>query len=183
MPEAPVKPPTERVTFTSSPSPRPPLQAVPTPLVKKIELKSTSPLKIILIGLAIVLLGVGSGYGLNLLTSGTAGLKSTESVAKTGVKVGDVVGSSDEKSFRDQATGVLERGGIDGEGSHRLLREGGPDQTAYLTSSVVDLDLFVGHKVQVWGETFSAQKAGWLMDVGRIKALELNAPKPFEEKE
>jgi hypothetical protein len=30
----------------------------------------------------------------------------------------------------------------------------------------------VGKKVQVWGETFKGQKAGWLMDVGRIKALE-----------
>lgn len=100
-------------------------------------------------------------------------------VTKSGLKAGDIIGSADEKTFRDNATGVIEAGGIDGEGSHKLLREGGPSQTAYLTSSVVDLDEFVDHKVEVWGETFAAQQAGWLMDIGRVKVLELNAPKPF----
>ena len=61
------------------------------------------------------------------------------------------------------------------------MRPGGPSQNVYLTSSVVDLNLFVDHKVQIWGESFAAHKAGWLMDVGRVKILELNAPKPFEE--
>ena len=83
-----------------------------------------------------------------------------------------MVGSADETVFKDNATGMLDRGGIDGEGSHQLVREGGASQTVYLTSSVVDLEQFVGHKVQVWGETFAAQKAGWLMDVGRVKVLE-----------
>jgi len=67
---------------------------------------------------------------------------------------------------------MLEQGGIEGEGSHKLTREGGESQTLYLTSTVVDLEQFVGRKVQVWGETFAAQKAGWLMDVGRVKVLE-----------
>jgi hypothetical protein len=43
------------------------------------------------------------------------------------------------------------------------------------------MSLFVGHKITVWGETFSAQKAGWLMDVGRVQIIELNAKPPFEE--
>lgn len=150
-------------------------------IVKKLEPeKKTMPLKTILIAIAIILAGVGSGYGLTYFTSGAAGLKSSEEISKEGVKVGDVIGTS-ENSFKDSAAGVLQIGGIDGEGSHHLLRDGGPDQTAYLTSSVVDLNLFVDHKVEVWGETFSAQKAGWLMDVGRVKVLELNAEKPFEE--
>ncbi len=68
--------------------------------------------------------------------------------------------------------GTLEKGGIDGEGTHKLIREGGESQTAYLTSSIIDLDPLVGKKVQVWGETFKGQKAGWLMDVGRVKVLE-----------
>jgi len=34
------------------------------------------------------------------------------------------------------------------------------------------LDQFVGRKIQIWGETYKAQKAGWLMDVGRVKILE-----------
>ncbi len=66
----------------------------------------------------------------------------------------------------------MEKGGLEGEGSHKLIRPGGDDQTVYLTSSIVDLDKFAGHKVKVWGETFSSQKAGWLMDVGKLKVLE-----------
>lgn len=154
-------------------------------LVKQLQQKKKGlPMKTILIATIIVLVGIGTGYGLTLATSGGAGgIKSAAKVEEEGgVKVGDVIGSS-EAGFKDKATGVLDRGGIDGEGSHHLLREGGPDQTAYLTSSVVDLELFVGHKVEVWGETFSAQKAGWFMDVGRVKVLELNAEKPFETEE
>lgn len=89
------------------------------------------------------------------------------------VKTEKVVGSTDTKTFRDSAEGVLEEGGIDGEGTHHLVREEGrPDQNAYLTSSVVDLSEYVGKKIKVWGETFSAQKAGWLMDVGKVELLE-----------
>lgn len=84
----------------------------------------------------------------------------------------EIVGSKDTSIFKDQAVGVIEKGGLDGEGTHKLVREGGPSQTAYLTSSVVNLDDFVGKKVRVWGETFAGQKAGWLMDVGRVEVLE-----------
>lgn len=88
------------------------------------------------------------------------------------VQEGKEMGSPDIKTFKDTATGVIEKGGLNGEGTHKLIREGGPSQTAYLTSSIIDLDQFVGKKVQVWGETFKGQKAGWLMDVGRVKILE-----------
>lgn len=88
------------------------------------------------------------------------------------VKTDKVVGSLDTKTFKDDATGVLEKGGIDGEGTHHLVRKGGPSQNAYLTSSYVDLNQFVGKKVKVWGETFKAEKAGWLMDVGRVEIKE-----------
>jgi hypothetical protein len=115
----------------------------------------------------ILLLGLGTGY----LLAGRTG-KGTGSAETTTVQKGKEVGSTDIKTFRDTAVGILEAGGLDGEGTHKLIREGGPSQTAYLTSSVVDLNQFVGKKVQVWGETFKGQKAGWLMDVGRIKALE-----------
>jgi len=177
-PAAPAKPQPKK---TVVPAQKP--VAAPESIVKKLEPeKKTMPVKTILIGIAIVLAGAGSGYGLTYFTSGAAGLKSSTEISKDGVKVGDTVGSS-ETSFKDSADGVLQAGGVDGEGSHHLLRAGGPDQTVYLTSSVVDLDLFVDHKIEIWGETFSAQKAGWLMDVGRVKVLELNAEKPFETEE
>ena len=79
---------------------------------------------------------------------------------------------ADEKSFTDSAEGSLTAGGIDGEGSHHLVRPGGDSQNVYLTSSIIDLDQFVGHSVKIWGETFQAQQAGWLMDVGRLQVLE-----------
>ena len=176
----------------SAPQSKPVVKTVPKPaavaqkpaetesIVKKLEPeKKTMPVKTILIGVAIVLAGVGSGYGLTYFTSGSAGLKSSTEIAVAGVQVGDVVGTQ-INGFKDSTVGVLQAGGIDGEGSHHLLREGGPDQTVYLTSSVVDLELFVDHEIEIWGETFSAQKAGWLMDVGRVKVIKLNAEKPFE---
>jgi len=84
------------------------------------------------------------------------------------------VGIKDEKTFRDYAAGRIEinDNGEVPEGSHKLIRPGGPSQTAYLTSSVIDLNQFLGKCVEVWGETFAAQKVGWLMDVGRVKILD-----------
>ena len=130
----------------------------------------------------IVVAGVATGYGLTKVKGLPGqGLKSSQEAVSQGVQVGDVVGSKDAGAFRDTVEGVLVRGGVDGEGTHHILREGGPSRNVYLTSSVVNLDPFVDHKVEVWGETFAAQKAGWLMDVGRVEVLELNADKPFEE--
>ena len=129
----------------------------------------------------VLLLGLGSGY---LLKNGSiggvinTGPVVSRNVPEAGLKEGDIIGVQDEKTFKDSATGVLHKGGIDGEGSHQLLRPGGVSQTVYLTSSVIDLDEFEGHQVTVWGETFKGQKAGWLMDVGRVKVEKLNAPDP-----
>ncbi|MDO8269715.1 MAG: hypothetical protein Q7T54_03530, partial [Candidatus Levybacteria bacterium] len=62
-------------------------------------------------------------------------------------------------------------GGIDGEGEYHLERPGGDSQNVYMSSSTVDLAQFTGRKVKVWGQTNSAQKAGWLMDVGKVEVL------------
>ncbi len=83
-----------------------------------------------------------------------------------------VVGISDKKTFKDQAEGVLKEGGIEGEGAFHLERPGGKSQNVYLTSSTVDLSQYVGKKVRVHGETFAAQTAGWLMDVGLVEILQ-----------
>lgn len=87
------------------------------------------------------------------------------------IKSGVLYGNT-SKTFADSATGTVKSGGINGEGTHTLEREGGKTQNAALTSSVVDLDLFIGKKVEVKGETNDSNKAGWLMDVGSIKVLE-----------
>ena len=132
-----------------------------------------SPLSLTFFVVAFVL---GSLSGFLLARRHLPSTNSSQSLptSKNQIKVGQVFGSNDEKTFRDHAMGILKRGGIDGEGSHHLVRPGGPSRNVYLTSSVVDLDLFEGAKVEVWGETFGAKKAGWLMDVGRVKVLELN---------
>ena len=81
-------------------------------------------------------------------------------------------GVVDKKTFRDQATGTLREGGINGEGSFHLERPGGESQNVYLTSSTVDLSKYIGKKVRVYGETFAGEKAGWLMDVGFIEIIQ-----------
>jgi len=87
-------------------------------------------------------------------------------------KAKEVVGIAGKKNFKDQAEGILKRGGIDGEGSHHLERPGGTSQNVYLTSSTADLSGFENKRVRVHGETFAAEKAGWLMDVGLVEVLE-----------
>jgi hypothetical protein len=145
--------------------------------------KKALPLFPILIGVAIVL-GVTSGVLLaqSKLSSGGTQQTITDTSAipddQSAIKVGTVYGSSDESAFKDKAEGVLQVGGVGGEGTHHVVRVGGASQNVYLSSSVVDLDLVDGARVQVWGQTMNAKKAGWLMDVGRLKVLELNAPLP-----
>ena len=122
----------------------------------------------LIFGLLIILAGVGSGW----LLSGGGKNKGVSEVVPGAEQSQSEAGLSDEATFRDNAEGILEEGGVNGEGTHHLVRDGGPTQYVYLTSTVIDLQSFSGKKVQVWGETISAQKAGWLMDVGRIKVVE-----------
>ena len=145
--------------------------------------RKSSPLMMPLLIVAI-LLGVGTGYGLYQVVGSFE--RTTPLISETPqqaddpnkIEVNKVYGSTDTSTFKDLAEGVLLKGGVNGEGSHHIVREGGESQTVYLTSSIVDLDLFVNHKVQVWGETMKAQRAGWLMEVGKVKPLELNAALP-----
>jgi hypothetical protein len=144
----------------------------PEPLVKEFSPKEESkktPMKKIVLILIVIIAGIGTGY---LLNQKNGGLLTGGGTPKT-IQTDKIVGSTDTKTFRDNATGVIEKGGIDGEeGTHKLIRTGGESQTVYLTSSVVDLDQFIGKQVKVWGETFAGQKAAWLMDVGKVEKLQ-----------
>lgn len=149
--------------------------------------KSTQKLTMI-IAIVAVIAGVGTGYGGYKLSSQSASSiklgkqDELERVATSDqIQVGDVFGVQDEETFSDPAQGYLEAGGINGEGTHKLLRPGGESQTVYLTSSITDLDQFVGMEVKIMGETFKGQKAGWLMDVGRVEVLETEAQPPAED--
>ena len=115
----------------------------------------------------VVLLGIVTAYFLS-----TKVLKAPGSSSKgaPGVKVTSTeAGSLDPSIKYDTATGVLKEGGINGEGTYHLERDGGVSKNVYLTSSMIDLGQFVGKNVEVWGETLASKKAGWLMDIAKIQ--------------
>ncbi len=133
----------------------------------KINTIMTGGIFVVLIGL-----GIGTGYVLAKTINQSPSGVSKERVVTQMEESKKAVGVADTKAFPDSATGVLEAGGLDGEGTHKLIREGGPSQTVYLISSIVDLDQFLGKEVTVWGQTMAAKKAAWLMDVGRVELEE-----------
>lgn len=142
---------------------------VEKPMLRKIQTKSTNSLAMIVIAVVVVLAGIGTGW---LLSGSSAKTKSpVEGTAPGAKETKSEAGIADESTFRDSAEGVLKKGGIDGEGTHHLERDNDPSRYVYLTSTVIDLQSFAGKKVKVWGETINAEKAGWLMDVGKIKVV------------
>lgn len=144
----------------------------------------TKNLTTILLATVVVILGVGTGFGLSRVTAGkqvssTPTVDTSTPTDSSEVKSGETYGSSSD-TFIDEAKGVIIDGGINGEGTHRLLRPGGESQIICLTSSVIDLDLFIDHEISIWGgETFDTQTCGWFMDVGRVTVEQLDAEKPF----
>lgn len=142
-----------------------PLRSVPT----KNPLSSMGKVIPIVVILVIVLAGTGTGFFLSQKGKTT----STASVASDkGDEVSSQVKESFAQTFKDQAEGTIEKNDKlvkYAQGTHRLVRAGGESQTAYLTSSVLDLDKYVGKKVKVFGETFGSTQVGWLMDVGKVE--------------
>jgi hypothetical protein len=117
--------------------------------------------------LLVILAGIGGAWGISrLFVKGISG-------GAPGIKVSSTeAGALDPKVKYDTAEGILQEGGIGNEGTFHLVREGGPSKYVYLTSSVVDLRNFLDKKVDVWGETLASKKAGWLMDVAKVKVAE-----------
>ena len=121
--------------------------------------------------LIVALLGVGTGYFLSRNGGAVGPVNVSDVISTNGVVSGKTYGSDDLETYKDTTEGVLKDGGIDGEGQYHLERPGGESQNVYMTSSTVDLSLFLNRKIKVWGATQTAQKAGWLMDVGRVQVL------------
>jgi len=136
-------------------------------LIHTLEVKDVSGTSYVsfftFIALAIII-GAVLGFGFSRMTkkSKTTNSVGTKATAQT-------AGIVDKKTFKDSADGILREGGIDGEGNFHLERPGGVSQNVYLTSTTVDLSGYIGKKIKVWGQTFSGQKAGWLMDVGLVE--------------
>lgn len=160
----------------SNPTPTPTKTSTTTPIVPKSSKNSKT------IFFIIIILAVVSGFWASRFWPiSKAGIVSTLTqqnvTSAENIKSADdlVVGKSygdTGKTFTDTATGTLIKGGINGEGTHTLERPGGKTQNAALTSSTLDLDLFVDKKVEIKGETNSSTKAGWFLDVGIIKIVE-----------
>lgn len=132
--------------------------------------KKSSLLPKIFIFLLVVVLGVGTGYGASQYSKSKTN-SATKQTTTAASEDGKTEGVTDTTNFKDTAEGILIEGGIDGEGQYHLQRPGGESQNVYLTSSAIDLTKYINKKVQVWGQTFTSEKAGWLMDVGKIKEL------------
>lgn len=126
--------------------------------------KGKEAVVVLLVYILLVALGIGTGFILSQKNRGSV-------LAPQGTPITSekVVGVKDASTFKDCATGTLEKGGLDGEGTHKLVRDGGPSQTAYLVSSIIDLDQYASLKVKVCGQTMGAKKVSWLMDVGRLE--------------
>lgn len=147
-----------------------PVQSSPQPLVKKIPPSNSKKYTLFLIlgAFLVVISGVATGW----FVSGMNGDKLSSTEIATVSENGEVVEAGEASEEDDTAEGILNEGGIEGEGTHNLDRDAGPDKMVYLTSTVVDLQSFVGKKVQVWGQTLASDNAPWLMDVSKIKSIE-----------
>jgi hypothetical protein len=139
------------------------------PLVGKFNASGSKDLVMVIAAVVVVGFGILTGW---LLSEASKDKNQSKVAGANVIKTKKEAGISDEKTFKDTAQGLLKEGGVNGEGTHHLERDGGPSQYVYLTSSVIDLDSFVGKNVQVWGETIKGAKAGWLMDVGKVKVLD-----------
>lgn len=123
----------------------------------------------------IIILVVAAGIFSGLIASSRTKAKASQSASVVEEELSGPQKESFSQTFRDQAEGTIEKNDKPdkyAQGTHKLLRPGGESQTAYLTSSVLDLDQYVGKKVKVSGETFGSSQVGWLMDVGKVEINE-----------
>ncbi|MDP3758452.1 MAG: hypothetical protein Q8Q86_01935 [Candidatus Daviesbacteria bacterium] len=124
-----------------------------------------NPMRTILgVVIAALVLGTLTGYILSTKNNGSSVSSLVAGSAKNA--------QTDTRTFNDFAEGTLKvkpqpSSGEYSEGTHLLARDGAVPVA--LTSSVVDLSLYEGKKVKVFGETQKAFKEGWLMDVGKVE--------------
>lgn len=143
-------------------------QPAQQPVVKKLPVGKNTKVMMGAGALVIIFLGVATGW---FMTGSSVKSAATNPAPTSNVADVSQTGENVPKSiFSDTADGVLKEGGVEGEGTHHLERDG--QDPVYLLSTVIDLDSFVGKKVEVQGQSLAAEHAGWLMDVGKVKVLE-----------
>ncbi len=136
----------------------------PIEKTSKLNIQNVIPVLII-----IVVVGLGIVTG---LVASSRNKSAAQSALSQDQNLPNEVKESFNQTFKDEAEGTIEKNDqLDkyAQGTHKLVRPGGEDQTAFLTSSVLDLDQYLGKKVKVFGETFGSSQVGWLMDVGKVE--------------
>jgi len=144
------------------------VEQITQPLNKKSSVSKINKVVPLILLLLIIAAGAISG----LFLSSTGRKSENESTISEQENLTPEAKQSFTQTFRDEAEGEIEKNDeLDkyAQGTHKLIRPGGEAQTAYLTSSVLDLDEYVGKKVKVFGETFGSSQVGWLMDVGKVE--------------
>ena len=144
-----------------------------TTSLRAVPLKSGKLLKILPVVIIILIITIGVISGLVM-----SSVNKAKNLQSSGVQdpenLSPEVKESFAQTFRDESEGIIEKNDqLDkyAQGTHKLIRPGGESQTAYLTSSVLDLDTYLGKKVKIFGETFGSSQVGWLMDVGKVEIL------------
>jgi len=145
-----------------------------TSLLRKVPQRANLPTKFLPIFIILVVVTAGIFSGLVFSSRNKIAKVNSQKAALSEETLTGEQKQSFNQTFRDEAEGVVERNDkLDkyAQGTHKLIRPGGESQTAYLTSSVLDLDEYVGKKVKVFGETFGSSQVGWLMDVGKVEII------------
>ncbi len=145
-----------------------------TSLLRKVPQRANLTAKFLPIFIIFVVIAAGIFSGL-VLSSRKKIAAETQKAALSEETLTGEQKQSFNQTFRDETEGVVEKNDkLDkyAQGTHRLIRPGGESQTAYLTSSVLDLDEYMGKKVKVFGETFGSSQVGWLMDVGKVEVVD-----------
>ena len=160
-------------TPQTAPQPSPKINPLNTPAEKTSSQKSPSKFKKFLpFVLIFVIVSVGIFSGLVFSSMSKSSQSSAQSIDEENLSPEQK--QSFNQTFRDEAEGTIESNEeMDkyAQGTHKLIRPGGESQTAYLTSSTLDLDEYNGKKVKVFGETFGSSQVGWLMDVGKVEVI------------
>ncbi len=130
--------------------------------------------KVVYFRLILFFVVIIGGIATAFLISRSRGVVSQGGVTQINSPDKKEVGLNDEKTFDTCAKGTLEVNEGNGkktDGTHHLIREGGPSQTLYIVSSVVTLDNYLGKNVEVCGQTLNSKTVPWFMDVGKLKII------------
>ena len=142
------------------------------PITQPLNKKSSASKINKVIPLILILLIIAAGAISGLFLSSTGRKDESKSAVSEQEELTPEVQQSFNQTLRDKAEGKIEKNDeLDksAQGTHKLIRPGGEAQTAYITSTVLDLDEYVGKNVKVFGETFGSSQVGWLMDVGKVE--------------